>query len=195
MFQFPRFSVAKRITLLSVLASLLIGTTSVAMADIQPPLTQVVVGETYFTRYNFWVEKERHVTTNYSRGELIPVNTRVSVQSIGSKKMVLDVNGRPITIVNVRKHTQRPITEVASEMLSPSPINLSLVPSSIRGDLQSGLLRLGMSKELAIMTRGYPPRHKTATTKANTWIYWSSRFVQRTIVFENGQLSRGRGLY
>jgi len=192
MFLPPRFSLAKRITLLSVLASLLISNSSVAVADNH---TVPVEGKTYYTSYNFWVEKERHVTTNYSRGEMIPINTKATVESIGSKKMILDLDGRRITVRNVRKHTQRTTAEVASELLSETPINMANVPPAIRGDVESGLLRLGMSKEVAIMTRGYPPRHKTATTKANTWVYWSSKFVQLTIVFEKGVIARGRGLH
>lgn len=195
MFRNTRFSFAKRATLLSVLASLFIGTTSVVIADTLPEQVTPVEGKTYFTRYNFWVEKERHVTTNYSRGEMIPINTRATVESIGSKKMILNIDGRRITVVNVRKHTQRDTAEIASEMLSPISINMADIPESIRGDVKSGILRLGMTKEQALMTRGYPPRHKTPTIKASTWVYWSSKFVQLTIVFENGKISRGRGLH
>jgi len=191
----PRFSLAKRATLLCALASLLFGATSVALADIQPPQVSAVEGNSYFTRYNIWVERERHVTTNYSRGEMIPINTKVTLQLLGDKKMLLDIDGRTITVVNVKKHTQRSISDVASELLSPSQINLAAVPASIRGDVESGILRLGMDKEYALMARGYPPRHKTPTTKANTWVYWSSKFVQLTILFENGKISRGRGLH
>ena len=180
-------SLGRRMLLLSVgLAAL--GITSLAQAKIE-------VGQQYYTQYNFWVEKETHVTTNYSRGELIPLNTAVTVESIGGKTMLLDVDGRKIMIENKQKFTQRGIETIAEEMLGRQKVSLSKYSTDRQADLESGILRLGMSKEEAIMTRGYPPRHKTPSTKANNWVYWTSRFVQLTIVFENGKLTRGRGLY
>jgi len=44
------------------------------------------------------------------------------------------------------------------------------------------------------MTRGYPPRHKTPSLDGDTWVYWSSRFVHRTLVFQDGLLARGRSI-
>ncbi|RBP53373.1 hypothetical protein [Arenicella xantha] len=176
--------------------AILLGLTSLFMLGGSSSLyAKVSVGQQYFTQYNIWVEKEKHVTTNYSRGELIPLNTAVTVESIGGKTMVLDVDGRKIMIENVRKFTLRDIKQIAEEMLAPNKVSLASFAKDRQLDIQSGILRLGMSKEQAIMTRGYPPRHKTPTTNANQWVYWTSRFVQLTIVFENGKLTRGRGLY
>jgi hypothetical protein len=153
------------------------------------------VGGTYFTQYNMWVERETHKTTNYSRGELIPVNTKVVLHSVRTDEMTLDVDGRLIEIDNIRKHTQRSINEIADEMLGTQRVNTRKFGEEFQGDTEAGNLRLGMTKEAVLVTRGYPPRHKTASTKANTWTYWSSRFVHRTLVFRDGELVEGRGLY
>lgn len=195
MFNTSFFSRSKRSTLLLLFTALIAGNSSVSMADLLPEKISPEIGSSYFTRYNVWVEKEKSLTTNYSRGELIPFNTKVTLDAISAKKIVLNIDGRKITIVNVRKHTQRNTTEIASELLSANAISLSGVSESLQADMLSGVLRLGMSKDQALMTRGYPPRHKTPTIKANHWVYWTSRFVQRTVVFEGGKLTRGRGLY
>lgn len=152
------------------------------------------VGNTYFTQYNFKVEKERHITTNYWRGELIPVNTQVILESIGGDELVLNIDGRRIRFENKRKFTLRNIEVIAAELLSPNRVR---IPGNTerQGDIESGTLRLGMTKDEVLMTRGYPPRHKTASIKANRWVYWSSRFVQLTIVFRDGRLVEGRGLH
>jgi len=181
---------------LVVLLAVIVGVQSSAIAaGLQPPEITPQPDQSYFTRYNFWVEKERHITTNYSRGELIPFNTKVTLKSIGKKKMVLDVDGRKITFVNAKKHTQRDLNKIAAELLSPNKLALGKISRDRRNDMESGTMRLGMTKEQVLITRGYPPRHKTASTKSNNWVYWSSRFVQLTIVFEKGKLARGRGLY
>ncbi len=153
-----------------------------------------IVGSTYFTKYNFKIEKERHLTTNYWRGEMIPINTPVVLKSIGAKEFTISIDGRLIVFKNVRKFTLRDPKVIAEELLSPSRLT---IPGNAerRDDIESGTLRFGMTKQEVIMTRGYPPRHKTSSTKANRWVYWSSRFVQRTLVFRNNVLVEGRGLH
>ena len=164
-------------------------------ADIWPAMITPEVGKTYYTRYNFMFERGKHATTNYWRGELVPLNTEVTLVSVGGKKMVLDMDGVRVTFVNARKHTQRGTEKIASELLSPTKIPLERLPEELREDILSGVMRLGMTKEQVLMTRGYPPRHKTSSIKANTWVYWSNKFVKRSLVFRKGKLTQGRGLY
>jgi hypothetical protein len=151
------------------------------------------IGKTYFTQYNFKVENERHLTTNYWRGELIPLNSEVVLEVLSGNEMVIAIDGRRIRFENVRKFTLRNIEEIAEELLSPKKVDIP-GNSEQRDDIESGTLALGMTKEQVLMTRGYPPRHKTASTKASRWVYWSSRFVQLTLVFREGVLVEGRGL-
>lgn len=153
------------------------------------------VGGTYYTQYNFWAEKEKSATTNYSRGELIPFNTKVELVSIDEKKFVISADGRQLQLVNKPKYTLRGTSEIASELLKPQQVSLAGVGKDRESDMRNGILRLGMSKEQTVITRGYPPRHQTPSLEANRWTYWSSRFVKLTLVFENGKLSQGRGLY
>jgi len=150
-----------------------------------------VVGNTYFTMHNLKYEKGRHITTNYWRGDLLPANSQVQVKSIRGNKMVLTHNGQDITIENVEKYTKKSIQEVADRMLSDQQVSTS---GPFANDMKFGEVRLGMTKDQVIMTRGYPPAHKTISTEMDTWIYWSSRFVQITYIFENDKLTQGRGL-
>lgn len=152
---------------------------------------QPVVGQTYYTAYNFMFEKGKHNATNYWRGELMPLNTKVRVERITAKKMVLSVNGQEVTIVNAPKRTKKSIEQVADNLLSNRPVSNS---GKFSKEVKFGEMRLGMTKEQVIKTRGYPPAHKTFSTESDRWIYWSSRFVQRTLIFRNNRLVEGRGL-
>jgi hypothetical protein len=60
--------------------------------------------------------------------------------------------------------------------------------------IKNGVLKLGMTKEQVLMARGYPPGHKTPSVEADAWTYWSSRFINATLVFNQGVLVYGRGL-
>lgn len=174
--------------------SLLLGA-GVASGDILPEKISPDVGSDYYTRHNFMYERSKHNTTNYWRGQLMPVNTRVTLVKLSGDKMVLETeDGRRVTFANARKFTQRGIEDIASELLSPSSIPLNRMKEETRRNVLSGTMRLGMTKEEVLMTRGYPPKHETASIQSDRWVYWSSRFVKRTLVFEGGKLTRGRGL-
>jgi outer membrane protein assembly factor BamE (lipoprotein component of BamABCDE complex) len=54
----------------------------------------------------------------------------------------------------------------------------------------------GMTREQVIMALGYPPTHRTASTSAKEWTYWSGHFDTYVIVFDDAgrvsQIGTGR---
>jgi len=163
---------------------------------IAPPKIQPEVGKEYFTRYTFHEEKNEHVTTNYARGAVVPINTPVTLVSMAGTQIVLRTDtGQQLKIKNEDKYTKKSITEIASLMLSAEKTPLEKLPDEVASAVRSGEMRKGMTKELVLMARGYPPAHETPSLDGDRWVYWSSRFVKQTIVFANGRLTEGRGLY
>ena len=173
----------KTITVLGLLLTLCFTTTASAVVPQK--------GGSYFTKHNIFFEKGRHVTTNYSRGDLLPINTKVTIVKISSKRMTLESEYGVVTLVNAKKHTRKTMEEIADRFLSLTPRKLK---GRFAKDITYGEMRLGMSKKQVIMARGYPPAHKTYSTESDRWTYWTSKFVQRSIIFENNRLVRGRGL-
>lgn len=160
-----------------------------------PPAITPVVGESYFTRYNFWHERNAHVTTNYSRGFFVQINTRVKLTYLAQGTMRLELpSGESVDIKLIPEFTQRPLADIASELLGTDPVPIEKLGDELAGSIGSGEIRLGMTKEQVLMTRGYPPRHRTPRLEADNWVYWSSRFVTLTLVFQNDVLILGRGI-
>ena len=182
--QNPASSIKKRLITLSTFLSLIFFSLTATAAI-------PVEGKTYFTQHNLMYEKNRHVTTNYWRGELLPINSKVDVLKIGRKKMTLKYKGQVITILNVPKHTKKSTIEIAERMLSTSPVKVS---GKFAKSIKFGEMRLGMTKKQVLQARGYPPGHKTISIESDVWTYWSSKFVQRRLIFENNRLTQGRGL-
>lgn len=151
-----------------------------------------VEGQQYYTAHNFKIENDRYRTTNYWRGEMIPINTRVTLLRLERDKMVLDVDGHDITVDNVEKYSRRSMDEIAFEMLARRKVPVS---GKFKRDINAGIWRRGMSKADLIKTRGYPPGHETPSPEANRWEYWSSRFSHDTFVFRDGKLVEGPILY
>jgi hypothetical protein len=165
--------------------------------SIAPPKITPVAGKDYFTRYTMHEEKNEHSTTNYSRGATVPINTPVQLVSMSGSQLVLKRldNGQQLKVKNEDKFTKKSIPEIASLMLSSDKTPLEKLPEDVATAVRNGDMRKGMTKELVLMARGYPPAHETPSIEGDRWVYWSSRFVKQTIVFSNGRLSEGRGLY
>lgn len=165
---------------------------SIAPAQIQP-----AAGKDYFTRYTFREEKNEYNTTNYARGNIVPINTPVKLISMSGSKMTvrrLDTN-QEIKVENPDKFTKKSIPEIASLLLAAEKTPIDKLPEEVAAAVRNGDLRKGMTREVVLLTRGYPPAHETPSIEGDRWVYWSSRFVKQTIVFINGRLTEGRALY
>ena len=165
---------------------------SIAPAQVQP-----VAGKDYFTRYTFREEKNEYNTTNYARGNIVPINTPVKLISMSGSKMTLRRldNNQEIKVENADKFTKKSIPEIASLLLAAEKTPIEKLPEEVAAAVRNGDLRKGMTREVVLLTRGYPPAHETPSVEGDRWVYWSSRFVKQTIVFINGRLSEGRALY
>ncbi|MGH7944091.1 MAG: hypothetical protein ACREH8_04950 [Opitutaceae bacterium] len=165
--------------------------------SIVPPPAEVSAGKDYFTRFTFREEKNEHKTTNYARGTIVPINTPVKLVSMSGSKLTLRRldNGQEIKVENEDKYTKKSIPEIAAMMLSAKKTPIEKLPEEVASAVRNGDMRKGMTKELVLLARGYPPAHETPSIDSDRWVYWSSRFVKQTIVFVNGRLSEGRGLY
>jgi len=156
-----------------------------------------VVGESYYLRHCLTYENAKPWrTTNYWVGLLVPINSKVTLVSQSTKKMQIRVEktNQFIDIENVQEYSQKDIATIAKNMLTRQPVPIDKFDEKVAKNIGSGMLTLGMTKEQVVMTRGYPPGHKTPSLDGDRWQYWNSRFVIQTLVFQDGVLAQGRGL-
>lgn len=163
---------------------------------IAPPLVTPSAGQEYFLRSTIHVEDGKYAGTNYSRGVTVPINTPVRMESMSGKEIRLKRvdTGETIKVDNVDKYTRKTTAELARLLLAAEKTPLEQLPTELAASIRNGDMRKGMTKELVLMARGYPPAHETPSTDADRWVYWSSRFVKQTVLFTNGRLSEGRGI-
>ncbi len=65
---------------------------------------------------------------------------------------------------------------------------LADMPAGIRTAIARGRLKLGMSREQAIMARGYPPLHHTNGVEASEWIHYFSNDLVDVVRFVDGKI-------
>jgi hypothetical protein len=152
------------------------------------------VGETFYTRFSFFCEKDQHLTTNYRKGMLISINTPVIFLKANKKEIVVSLCGRKISILNVPKYSGESIQGIFDRTFSRCPVNLDGYSYQDQENILTGNVEIGMDKEAVILALGYPPKHQTPTLLSPQWRYWKSKFGTFIVYFSNDKVSGFKGL-
>ncbi|PTY01252.1 hypothetical protein [Opitutus sp. ER46] len=153
-----------------------------------------VAGQDYYLRHCIWYEDGESSGTNYARGTLVAINTKVKLLSLDGKNIVLQADGMTVKVKNVPDYTKKDTAALAQRLLGAEPVSFDGFDEATVAAIKAGKMKRGMTKEQVLMARGYPPAHKTPTLQSDRWMYWPSRFVIQTIVFADGVLTAGRGV-
>jgi hypothetical protein len=82
--------------------------------------------------------------------------------------------------------------EYINLITSSTPVSLAHFSAVDRKGIEAGDVYIGMTKEGVLTALGYPPRHRTSSLDANTWIYWRNRFMTMSVEFDaNGKVRSG----
>ena len=128
---------------------------------------------------------------NYSRDVFIPVNTLVTIVDNSTYDTItFKLQNKIIALVNKKAYTGLSTADFVKKMFTPTPVDLSGFTESEQKFIAKGEVELYMSKEAVIVSRGYPPIHRTPNLEDNTWRYWEARFNSRNYIFDDNKLIR-----
>lgn len=149
-------------------------------------------GQEKYTQLNLWIEGGEHLTTNYQAGWRLPVNSKVRIDDTSGDSIKVRAvdSGREFVVVNVEGYSGQDIAGIADRYFADAPRDLDGFNASEKENIREGEIKPGMSKQAVLIARGYPPAHKTASTRANEWKYWTSRFDTVVVNFENGRIAQ-----
>ncbi len=152
-------------------------------ADIQP-------SQIYYTQFSLFQEKDNFRTTNYRKGTLIPINTRVSLVSIDSDTAELRLvdSGQKLTIENVPKITKDDIQTAFKKIAATTEVDMKQFSKVERDHILIGRVQKGMSKKAVLAAIGYPPQHETPSLDGDIWTYWSNRYNRFQVNFKNDKV-------
>lgn len=148
---------------------------------------RIQLQKTYYSQVGIHYEKGRHLTTNYSVGIFMPVNTAVKLVEFGRKNFIVTdlKTGEQIDFVNVPKHTNWTLVESFDKLFGPEKVSLLKFNAAERSAIENGEVTEGMSKDAVIVSRGYPPSHETPSLKRDQWKYWKNRWDTIIVKFKN----------
>lgn len=128
----------------------------------------------------------------FTPGPFLAAGTRVRVTNVGGSAVAIQPLDSPTiyTISFSYGRKQQSASQYFQNILrDKNPLDaMQNVPPSIADAIRGRRLVTGMTKEQALIARGYPPAHRTPSLDANEWIYFHTPgFVDR-VTFADGKI-------
>jgi hypothetical protein len=176
------------------LATALLGAllfTGITYAAKSTGLAAITPGQTLYTQFSLYYERNCHLTTNYRRGTLVPINTAVKFVRADFQSIEVTLpNGQNLEIRNVKKYSGEKIDGIFDRTFAAK--SLDLIPFTVEEQkaIQAGEVVVGMRKAAVLAALGYPPKHKTPSLDLNHWQYWQSRFDTIIVYFNQDRVAQ-----
>jgi len=160
--------------------------------DITELPESIAIGETYYTQFALKHEKNRFITTNYRRGILLPINSKVTLLEITNKTIDVEIDSThtALLVKNALKHTGDNTIQAFNKLFAKQKVKLRKFNKTERRNIKSGTVVKGMRKKAVLAAIGYPPQIETPSLEIDQWTYWSSRFNRFIVHFNKGRVTR-----
>jgi hypothetical protein len=117
------------------------------------------------------------------------VTPHVPLHSMNDSEIVISADAWPdrkLTIVNIPNYSGETIAGIFERTFAEAPAALQDSDA-----VRNGEVEVGMSKESVLLTRGYPPKHRTPSLDGVEWTYWHNRFKTVSVIFgSDGRVKR-----
>lgn len=169
--------------------TLAIGWLAIALAACHPPVAPQVLQEwqtrTLFTCCNIYYGRPEVSDANYHAGSVLPFGSPAAVQKMTSDSLTFGSGATTLTLVHSYGRNQENGQQYFSKILVPTDPHtvFATYPRDVQSAIENGRVEVGMTKEQVLMSLGYPPTHRTASTDLNTWMYWFSRAATYQVIF------------
>lgn len=142
-------------------------------------------GRTLFTCCNIFHESAQVGDANYHVGAILPLGSPAAVQAMTSDSLTFRSGATDLTLVHSYGRAQESSQQYFDKILvatDPHTV-FATYPKDVQSAIENGRVEVGMTKPQVLMSIGYPPTHRTASTDLNTWTYWQNHWVTYQIIF------------
>ena len=164
---------------------------------------------TYYTQINMWYHKKVTQTdptndglthskgeyaeytiysTNYNNGTLLPLNSEVKITYLDRNVIFFEYNNKVFALKRTNHSKHISLEGIFKRTFATEKISLEKYDASTQHSILNAEVKQDMSKDAIILSRGYPPEHRTRTLDANTWYYWSSTHNKQALSFKDNKL-------
>lgn len=130
-------------------------------------------GPGLFTCCNLRYDGDWISDANYATLPIIPAGSRIEVKSFGSSRAAVMIEGRPMRIGHDFGRAQETVQQYVGRLtVKDDPRQrLASYPKAIQEAVLAGKVAIGMTKEQAIMSLGYPRTDINKSIDAPEWTY------------------------
>jgi hypothetical protein len=152
---------------------------------VPPEVLQQWQSRPLFTCCNIHYEGNEITDANYYAGSMLPFGSPAAVQRMTADSVTFRSGGTELTLYHSYGRDQESAQQFFSKILVPDDphTRFAAFPKDVQDAIRDGRVERGMTREQVIMSLGYPPTHRTASTDLNTWTYWYNRWATYTVQF------------
>jgi hypothetical protein len=159
------------------------------LAACHPPVSPEVLHQwqsrTLYTCCNIHYERDEINDANYYVGSVLPFGTSAVAEKATSDSLTFRAGAIPLTLIHAYGAQQESSQQYFSKILVETDprATFAAFPKQVQDAITDSRVEVGMTRPQVIMSLGYPPTHRTASTDLNTWTYWYNRWVTYQVVF------------
>lgn len=134
-----------------------------------------------------------YLFTDEKKRVVLPVGTSVRVTDAKRDTVSFTADGQPQTFkLSLEYGNEKipPLQFFPMILRETDPrTQIATFPADIQAGIKDGRLAYGMTREQAVMARGYPPFHRTPDLNAPTWLYYDSGDLGEYVTFTDGHIT------
>ncbi len=162
--------------------------------QVAPDVLKQWQGRQLYTCCNLRYEDPTQISdANYSVGTILPFGSPASVTGMTGKAVTFSAGSGRYTVTQSYGGAQETAQQFFAKILVETDphTRFATYSPSVQAAIRDGRVERGMTREQVILSLGYPPTHRTASTDATTWVYWYNRWVTYNVQFgTDGQVSQ-----
>jgi hypothetical protein len=164
---------------------------------------------TYYTQINMWYQNKTTQTnpssdglthaegeyaeytiysTNYKSGTLLPLNSEVKITYLDRNLIFFEHNNKIYALKRTGHSKHISLEGIFKRTFSKEKVSVEKYDASTQHNILNGEVKQDMSKDAIILSRGYPPEHRTRSLESNTWYYWSTTHNKAEFSFSDNKL-------
>ena len=195
--------------ILTILLSSVIALFLVGCGNHNLDLSDQEMKNTYYTKVNMWYQdkstrseassnalsQEEEVyskytiaSTNYKLGTLLPINSKIKVTYLDRNKIYFEYNNQTVALVRTKHSKHVSLENIFKRTFSTQKISLTNYSAAKKQNILNGEIKLGMLKNELVLSRGYPPEHRTRSLDSDTWFYWKNNHNKIKLSFQGNTL-------
>ena len=123
---------------------------------------------------------------NYWIGTMLPVGTRVHIESATPDSVTFVAGGERLTLKQEYGTKQETFEQYVGKILVTSDPHqrIEQFPEEVQRAIAKGKVERGMTREQVLLSLAYPPAHKTPSLEEPEWTYWYNRLRGYQVVFD-----------